>query len=95
MPAENPRYAAYFDLVHRAEELSFWSSTDSIIVSGLVGFAQAILDGEQAGLTPHEIRTAVAIRCILECIMRVFAGIKGKVHRARARPLTRENAICH
>lgn len=61
MSAENPRYGAYFTLVHRAEELSFWSSADGIIVSGLVGFSQVVLDAQQAGLTPHEIRTAVAI----------------------------------
>ncbi len=61
MSAENPRYTAYFSLVRRTEEQAFWANIDGIIVSGLMGFAQAVLDAEQAGLTPHEIKMAVAI----------------------------------
>lgn len=61
MSAENPRHAAYFSLVRRAEEQAFWANIDGIIVSGLMGFAQAVLDAEQVGLTPHEIKMAVAI----------------------------------
>ena len=59
---ENPRLAAYFQLVDRAKTLAFWLSVDGVRVTGLsVSLAKSISEALDEGLSEQVIQTAVQI----------------------------------
>ena len=59
---ENPRLAAYLQLVERAQTLAFWLSVDGIRITGIsVSLVKAIWEALDAGLSEHVIQTAVQI----------------------------------
>lgn len=59
---DNPRLAAYFQLVDRAQTLAFWLGVDGIRVTGVsVSLVKAIWEALDVGLSEHDIQTAVQI----------------------------------
>lgn len=63
MPStENPRLAAYLQLIERTQTLAFWLSVDGIRVTGIsVSLVKAIWQALDVGLSEHVIQTAVQI----------------------------------